>query len=418
MFIAGEPSGDALAAELVAALRAEAQFHAHPAKPVLRFFGAGGPKLEAAGMELAVDLTRHAVIGLWEVIKNYGKFRRVFNDLLDLAEERHPALLVCVDFSGFNRRFAHAVRKRAARSKGQWNPRIVQYVSPQVWASRPGRATKMAEDYDLLLSIFPFEKGWYAKRAPKLKVEFVGHPLLDRHAEWRAKSAPPPQPVPHKFLTVLLPGSRPAELVRHLPPMLDAARRIGMEVDSGFRVVLPSAQLLPVFARHCRPFAMDKENLPDIAVTSLAQARNLARQVFRGLEVQVGGLPEALRSATIAIASTGTVTMECAFFKVPTIALYKTSWSTYQIGKRIVTVKHLAMPNLLANELVFPEFVQDAATGPNLAKAALGLLQDEPQRQAMQAKLGQIIAGLGTPGANVRAARAIWDLLDPPAPAA
>jgi lipid-A-disaccharide synthase len=224
--------------------------------------------------------------------------------------------------------------------------------------------------------------------------------------------------VPHKFLTVLLPGSRPAELVRHLPPMLDAARRIGMEVDSGFRVVLPSAQLLPVFARHCRPFAMDKENLPDVAVTSLAQARNLARQVFRGLDVQVGGLPEALRSATIAIASTGTVTMECAFFKVPTIALYKTSWSTYQIGKRIVTVKHLAMPNLLAGESVFPEFVQEEATGPNLAKAALDLLQDEPRRQAMQAKLGQIIAGLGTPGANVRAARAIWNLLDPPVPAA
>ena len=160
---------------------------------------------------------------------------------------------------------------------------------------------------------------------------------------------------------------------------------------------------------------MDKESLPDTAVTSLAQARNLARQVFRGLDVQVGGLPEALRSATIAIASTGTVTMECAFFKVPTIALYKTSWSTYQLGKRIVTVKYLAMPNLLAGEAVIPEFVQDEATGPNLAKAALALLQDEPRRQAMQVKLGQIIAGLGTSGANVRAARAIWGLLDPPA---
>lgn len=416
MFIAGEPSGDALAAELVQALRAEAEFHCHPAKPLLRFFGAGGPKLEAAGMEVAIDMTRHAVIGLWEVIKNYGKFRRIFHELLDLAEERHPALLVCVDFSGFNRRFARAVHKRAARSKGKWNPRIVQYVSPQVWASRPGRATKMADDYDLLLSIFPFEKRWYAKRAPDLKVEFVGHPLLDRHAEWRAKSAPPPQPVPHEFLTVLLPGSRPAELVRHLPPMLDAARRIGMEVDSGFRVVLPSAQLLPVFARHCRPFAMDKESLPDIAVTSLAQARNLARQVFRGLDVQVGGLPEALRSATIAIASTGTVTMECAFFKVPTIALYKTSWSTYQIGKRIVTVNYLAMPNLLADETVFPEFVQDEATGKNLAAAALDLLRSPERRVEIQAKLDAIVASLGSTGANVRAAQAIWRLLDPAPP--
>ncbi len=413
MVIAGEPSGDALAAELVQALRAEAQFHCHPAKPVLRFFGAGGPKLEATGMELAADLTRHAVIGLWEVIKNYAKFRRVFDDLLDLAEERRPALLVCVDFSGFNRRFARAVRKRAARTKGKWNPRVVQYVSPQVWASRPGRATKMAEDYDLLLSIFPFEKEWYAKRAPDLKVEFVGHPVLDRYAEWRGLPEPPPQPVPHEHLTLLLPGSRPGELARHLPPMLDAARRIGAEVDSGFRVVLPSGALLPVFARHCRPFAMDKANLPDIAVTSLAQARSLARQVFRGLDVQVGGLPEALRSATIAIASTGTVTMECAFFKVPTVALYKTSWSTYQIGKRIVTVKYLAMPNLLADEAVFPEFVQDAATGKNLAEAALALFQDAQRRRQIQAKLGEVIAGLGSSGANIRAAKAIWRLLDP-----
>jgi lipid-A-disaccharide synthase len=415
MVIAGEPSGDALAAELVEALRAEAAFHSHPAKPVLRFFGAGGPKLEAAGMELAVDMTRHAVIGLWEVVKNYAKFRRIFDDLLELAEERRPALLVCVDFSGFNRRFAHALRRRAARTKGQWNPRIVQYVSPQVWASRPGRATKMAEDYDLLMSIFPFEKDWYAKRAPDLKVEFVGHPLLDRHAEWRGEPTLP-QPVPHEFLTVLLPGSRPGELTRHLPPMLDAARRIGREVNSGFRVVLPSAQLLPVFARHCRPFAMDRDGLPEGSVTTLAQARNLARQVFRGLDVQVGGLPEALRAATIAIASTGTVTMECALFQVPTIALYKTSWGTYQIGKRIITVKHLAMPNLLAGEAVFPEFVQDAATGKQLAEAALELLRSPERRAQIQGRLDGIIAGLGQPGANVRAAQAVWRLLGQPQP--
>jgi lipid-A-disaccharide synthase len=414
MVIAGEPSGDALGAELVEALRAEAQFHCHPAKPVLRFFGAGGPKLEAAGMELAVDLTRHAVIGLWEVIKSYGKFRRVFGELLDLAEERRPTLLVCVDFSGFNRRFARALRTRAKRTKGKWNPRIVQYVSPQVWASRPGRAKKMAQDYDLLLSIFPFEKDWYARRAPDLKVEFVGHPLLDRHAAWREARLPAQAPVPHEFLTVLLPGSRPGELVRHLPPMLDAARRIGAEVDCGFRVALPSAQLLPVFARHCRPFAMDKRSLPEIQVTTLAEARNLARQVFRGLDVQVGGLPEALRSANLAIASTGTVTMECAFFKVPTIAIYKTSWSTYQIGKRIINVKHLAMPNLLAGEEVFPELIQDAATGKNMAAAALELLRNPGRRQDIQNKAATIIAGLGKPGANVRAAQAIWRLLDPP----
>ncbi len=409
MIIAGEPSGDALAAELVQALRAEAKFRCHPAVPELALFGAGGPKLAAAGVELAVDMTQHAVIGLWEVVKNYAKFRRIFDDLLALAEERQPALLVCVDFSGFNRRFAQAVRKRAARTNGQWNPRIVQYVSPQVWASRPGRAARMADDYDLLLTLFPFEKDWYAKRAPKLCVECVGHPLLDRFAEWRSLPEPRPRPVGH--LTLLLPGSRPGELARHLPPMLDAARRISAEVDSGFLVVLPSEALLPVFARHCRPFVMDQASLREESVTSLAQAGALARQVCRGLDVQIGGLPGALSTATIAIASTGTVTLECAFFKVPTVALYKTSWITYQIGKRIVTVNFLAMPNLLAGKEVFPEFVQDAATGQNIAAAALNLLRNPGRRVEMQSQLGDVVASLGVAGANARAAKAVWSLL-------
>lgn len=409
MFIAGEPSGDALAAELVQALRAEAEFHCRPTKSTLCFFGAGGPKLAAAGVELAVDMTQHAVIGLWEVVKNYAKFSRIFDDLLTLAEERRPALLVCVDFSGFNRRFAQAVRKRAARTNGQWNPRIVQYVSPQVWASRPGRATKMADDYDLLLTLFPFEKDWYAKRAPKLRVEFVGHPLLDRFAEWRGLPGPLPGPCEH--LTLLLPGSRPGELARHLPPMLDAARRIGAEANSSFLVVLPSESLLPVFARHCRPFVRDQAGLREEAVVSLAQARALAWQVCPGLDVQIGGLPEALSTATIAIASTGTVTLECAFFNVPTVALYKTSWITYQIGKRIVTVNFLAMPNLLAGKAVFPEFVQDAATGKNIAEAALNLLRNPERRLEIQSQLGNVIASLGVAGANVRAAKAVWSLL-------
>jgi len=410
MVIAGEPSGDALAAELVQALRAEVEAHAQPVRSELRFFGAGGPKLAAAGVELAVDMTQHAVIGLWEVIKSYGKFRRIFHELLDLAEKRRPDLLVCVDFSGFNRRFAHALRARAAKSGGQWKPRIVQYVSPQVWASRPGRATKMAEDYDLLLSIFPFEKDWYAKRAPDLKVEFVGHPMLDRFEVQSPKSeVQSPKSWPE---VLLLPGSRAGELKRHLPVMVDAAMQLAGELDVSFRLVLPSEELAPLvcweFERRLG-LKVNRKGPPD-AKAATAYAEKLIPQ----FQIQVGHLDAALRSATIAIASTGTVTMECALFKVPTVALYKTSWSTYQIGKRIVTVNYLAMPNLLAGEAVFPEFVQDAATGKNLAEAALDLLKHPERRAEIQAKLGHVITSLGSPGANGRAAKAIGGLLDPP----
>ena len=125
----------------------------------------------------------------------------------------------------------------------------------------------------------------------------------------------------------------------------------------------------------------------------------LAKSLGADLEIQIGELPWALAEADVALASTGTVTMECAFFGVPTVTLYKTSWLTYQIAKRIVTVKSLTMPNLLAGETVYPEFIQNDATPEHLAGAALDLLQDETHRAQIKAQLGKIIASLGEPGA-------------------
>ena len=126
--------------------------------------------MAAAGVELAFDLTQHSVIGISDVLKNILKFRRLFNQLLALAIERKPDVVIGVDYGGFNLRFGHAVKKYVRDNPfSKWNPKIVQFVSPQVWASRPGRADKLARDYDLLLSIFPFEKDWYAQRVPKLQ---------------------------------------------------------------------------------------------------------------------------------------------------------------------------------------------------------------------------------------------------------
>ena len=177
MVIAGEPSGDLLAAELVKALRADlaggaavptADFQPLHASLAPKFFGAGGPRMAEAGVELALDLTAHAVVGLIEVLKNYMKFRRFLHQLLQLAIDQQPDAVICVDFSGFNRRFGHALKEYVRARQGpfaNWNPRLIQYVSPQVWASRESRARKMALDFDLLLSIFPFEKDWYATHA-------------------------------------------------------------------------------------------------------------------------------------------------------------------------------------------------------------------------------------------------------------
>jgi len=131
------------------------------------------------------------------------------------------------------------------------------------------------------------------------------------------------------------------------------------------------------------------------------------------VQVQSGGLAETLARAHVAIASTGTVTIECAYFGVPTVAIYKTSWTTYQIAKRFAKVKYVAMPNLLANDEIFPEFIQNAATSERIAGAALELLRDESRRKAIKAKLSRIIASLGGPGASQRAAREIVRLLMP-----
>jgi lipid-A-disaccharide synthase len=380
MLIAGEASGDLLAAELVSALR-EACANPQSAIRNPQFIGAGGAKMSAAGVELAFDLTQHSVIGISDVLKNYFKFRRLFNQLLALAIKRKPDVIIGVDFGGFNLRFGHAVRQYVRDNPfSKWNPKIVQFVSPQVWASRPGRADLLAADYDLLLSIFPFEKDWYAQRTPKLRVEFVGHPMLDRSQKPEIKIQKHSAPA-----ILLLPGSRNSELQRHLSVMLGALKLIQAKLpDVRAKMVLPD------------------EDLKRLASRLVVLPKDW--------EIQTGNLPEALAEADAAIASTGTVTMECAFFGVPTVTLYKTSWFNYEIAKRIVTVKWATMPNILANEEVYPEFIQNAASPENISRAALELLQDESRRTKIKSQLAQIVSSLGEPGAAGRAAAAISSL--------
>jgi lipid-A-disaccharide synthase len=405
MVIAGEASGDLLGAELVGELRQElANFQAKPTcdhqplhaslDPV--FFGAGGPRMQAAGVELAFDMTAHSVVGLWEPMKNYLKFRRIFHRLLRLALERQPDAIICIDFSGFNRAFAHAI-KRYVRSHRDWfhdwDPKVVQYVSPQVWASREDRIYQVARDYDLLLSTFAFEKDWYAQRVPQLRVEFVGNPIVDRYKKLNAKAVPQPMAAAdpinasRQFKVVLLPGSRKAELMHHVPILVEASLRIEAAQMASFRMVLPNDTLMTL-------------------------ARSLLRD-NRHITLQIGELNQALGEADLAITKSGTITLECAYFGVPAVVLYKTSAFTYFFAKRLATVQYLAMPNLLAGETLFPEFIQAEATPEKISTAALGLLRDKSRRLKIKAKLTELVSSLGGEGASKRAARAVLQLLLP-----
>lgn len=385
MFIAGEPSGDMLGAELIYALK-----RSHP--PGVECFGAGGAKMVSAGLRLDLDLAKHAVVGIWEVLKNYGKFKGFFDQLVALTQKEEPDAVVLIDYPGFNLRFAKKIREvfsdpaycpsSRIYSEGG-GPKIVYYVSPQVWAWHESRVHQIARDVDLLLSIFPFEKEWYYKRAPRLRVEFVGHPLIDRYAQVARPVSPNPRP-----LVTLLPGSRVRELRKHLPAMLQAAELLVREGNPEIKLIVPNESLL------------------DLAAQIMGEASSsLPRSIL-----QVGGLAETLARTDAAIASSGTVTMECAYFGVPTVVLYVTSWSTYALGKRFIKTKYLAMPNLLANKAIYPEFIQHDATGQNLGTAALALLKDESQRAAVQGELAKVIDSLGGPGASSRAARAVLSL--------
>lgn len=384
MVAAGEESGDALAAELIHSLRETDLFRSSPRPP--QFFGAGGAKMAQAGVERLFDLTDKATVGLWEVVANAVTFKRSIDVLTAEAIFRQPELIIVVDNSGFNLRLARAIKQHVRLHEfpdGSWRPQIVYYISPQVWASRPHRVKIIEENIDLLLSIFPFEREWYRTRAPRLKVEFVGHPLVDRYPKesiQRKRSAS----TSSETRIVLLPGSRTAELQNHLPVLAEAVKRIRRESPARFLMVLPNAG-----------------------------HRFLANHFFArvpGVEIQVGGLAEALQNADFAISSSGTVTLECAWFEVPTVVLYKCSWLTYQAAKRLVTVPRIAMPNILADEELFPEFIQSEATAEAISRQVLKWIHQPEKRGEIQEKLKRLNATLGEPGACHRAARAITKL--------
>ena len=379
--IAGETSGDTLGAELIKSIRNQ-----HNGKNI-EFIGTGGQKMKIAGLQQLFDLTEHAVVGFWEVLKNYFKFRKLFQQLINLAIKKEPDAIVLIDYPGFNLRFARAIRNHQRQGTGafkKWQPKIIAFLSPQIWAWKENRLKQITSDFDLMLSIFPFEKSWYAKRAPNFKVEFVGHPLVDRFSidkNKNNKTTSDPDLFTAHPEVLLLPGSRQRELEKHLPGMLEAVKIIATELKIKVRIVLPNKKMLSL-AKHIVPTGTE-------------------------IILQIGNLEESLNHAILTIASSGTVTMECAWFKVPTVVVYKTSLITYIIGKLLVKVPYVAMPNILAEEEIFPEFIQNKATPDNIANASLRILQDSTERQKILTGLKHIASQLGEPGATNRAAKSI-----------
>lgn len=363
-FLAGEGSGDAHAADVIRAIKAKS--------PDVHCFGAGGPKMQTAGMELVLDLTEHAVVGLVEVLQNYKKFRQFFHQMLDLVAQRKPDVVVLVDYPAFNLRFAKALRKRFAT--GGYRPRVIYYICPQVWAWAERRVKVIERCVDLMISIFPFEKDWFQKRAPNLRVEFVGHPMITRYAGTNIESGESEE----ETVLALLPGSREREVRAHWPIIREAVQEV-----------------------------LRKRTAKVVALAASDRAENLIRELGADSFEISRDLVATLTRATASIAASGTATLECAYFGVPTVVIYKVAWPTYVVGRFLVTVNHLAMPNVLAKRTVFPEFIQHHARPDLIALSVLDLLKSAARRQRIKSDLRQIIDSLGDPGASERAAELV-----------
>lgn len=376
MIVAGEASGDNHAAKLAVALR--------EARPDTRFeiFGASGPKMRAAGVEPIVRSDDLAVVGLVEIMSRLPQFLRAFRALEAAAIELRPDAVVLVDFPDFNLRLARRLKRRGFT--------VIYYISPQLWAWRRGRVKSVRNDIDLMLSILPFEKDWYAAHGVE-HVEYVGSPLArevhpdrDKKEFCRVHSLDPGRP-----MIALLPGSRHNEIVRIWPVMLDGAAEVArLRPDVQFVAAIGSERHLD-FIRA----AMEKRAAPD------------------NMRVVLGETYDALNASDAAAVTSGTATVEAAILGTPLTVVYKTSALNYIIFEPMIDIEHYGLVNLIARERVARELIQGEFTGETLSAELLRLLQPGVNAETRK-QLRQAAAGLGQGGASKRAAEAILNFID------
>ena len=372
MIVAGEPSGDAHAATLARALR-----QAAPSTP-FEFFGATGAQMREAGVESIVEAEKLGIIGLWEEAKALPKFWAAFKKLRQAAAERQPDAVILVDWPDFNLRLATSLKRRGIR--------VIYYISPQLWAWRAYRLRNIRRDVDLLLSILPFEKDWYAERGA-YNVEFVGHPLAGevRARYGRAELCRRNKLDATRPLVALLPGSRRHEITRILPVMLEAAE-IMRRARPELQFIIPVAnnrrteEIAPFVARHPK-----------------------LREAVR---MNQGETREIVAAADVAAVASGTATLETALLHTPLAVVYKASPYSYRLLRPLIKVEHFGLVNLIAGERLAKELIQNDFTGDTLATELTRLLEPSANA-AMRERLRQVTEKLGAGGASQRAAVAV-----------
>jgi len=361
---AGEASGDLYAALVVEELRR--------LWPDATFFGCTGPRLRSAGVRTVVDASSLAVVGLWEVVGHLPRIYGEHRKLLAAVGRERPDLAILTDSPDFHLRVARRLRHAGIP--------VIYLVAPQVWAWRKGRLRAMRRNLRHLLCIFPFEGDFFVRE--RMPATYIGHPLaglvrpaLSRDEFFRKHKLPA-----DRLLITVLPGSRRGEAARHLPALLDAVRRLDRETAASF--ILPASE-----------------------TTGTAFFRE--RAGHSALRVIEGESWDAIAHADLALAASGTVTVEAAILGTPMVTFYKVSWPSWMAGKLLVRVPFYSMVNLIAGRAVVPELMQGRMTGANLAAAALRLLADPPARAQMRAGLAEVRRRLSTEANAPRRAAAI-----------
>jgi lipid-A-disaccharide synthase len=367
MISCGEPSGDLYAGALARELR--------ELDPSGRVTGLGGEHLREAATDLVGDYRGLTVTGLVEVLRVLPRSWRMYRQLLHEAAVRRPDVFVAIDFPDFNCRVAAALKRRGVP--------VVYYVSPQIWAWRPGRLRTLKALVDEMLVIFPFEEEIYQRAG--VRVRFVGHPLVDLvHVhENRATFLASIGLKPDAPTVALLPGSRPNELRQILPRLLRAASLIAAR--------LPDVQFVLARAPN-----LDEMLFAPMAAAGLRAAAIVERQA-----------DSALAASDVALAASGTATVQAALHGCPMVIVYRLAPLTYRLGRPFVHVDMFGMVNLVAGRQVMPELIQDRFTPDAVAREAIDLLTNPERAAAARQALSSVRERLGGRGASRRAAEAV-----------
>ncbi len=372
LFSAGESSGDQHAANMFLALKQLC--------PNILGIGMGGTKMRQADIDVRYDSAAIGVIGLVEILKHYGEIRRALNLMKQIVAAEKPDLLVCVDYKEFNLKLAQFAKRQGVK--------VLFYVSPQVWAWRPGRVVTYGKAIDMMAVIFPFETQYYdAKNVP---VRYVGHPSVDKVHPQRSKSEDfalfgldESRPV-----VGILPGSRGNEIKRMLPVMLQAVLKLA-ENRPELQFVLPQADSI-----------------------SDAELAEHLQQVPVSIKVIKQQPYDAIQCCDAVMTTSGTASLEIALLEVPMVIVYRLAAFSYWLGKRLVKIPFIGLPNIIAGKAIVKELIQDQLTADNLATEIKRLLDDQPYRLNCLGELHRVKQLLGEGGGSRNMAELALQMLE------